>query len=129
VFRLPQRVTIIVCGTLGTILGLGIYQHFMTWIDQIATVVPPLIGPVIVDYYVFNGRRYDVSVLDRLPAWNPVAVAAVVAGIVAAYAFTPPWIASGLFGLLVSMAAYLVFYLAARALGVRPGYAGVASRG
>lgn len=128
VFRLPQRVTIIACGVLGTILGLGIYQHFMTWIDQIATVVPPLIGPVIVDYYVFNGRRYDVSVLDRLPAWNPVAVAAVVAGIVAAYAFTPPWIASGLFGLLVSMAAYLVLYLAARALGARPGYAGVAPR-
>ncbi len=129
VFRLPKRVTIIICGTLGTILGLGIYQHFMTWIDQIATVVPPLIGPVIIDYYVFNGRRYDVTLLDRLPAWNPVAVAAVVAGIVAAYAFTPPWIASGLFGLLVSMAAYLVLYLAARAFGARPGYAGVASRG
>ena len=128
VFRLPKRVTIVVCGTLGTILGLGIYQHFMSWIEQIANVVPPLIGPVIVDYYVFNGRRYDTRLLDRLPAWNPVAVAAVAAGIVAAYGFTPPWIASGLFGLLVSMAAYFVLFLLARAFGIRPGYSGVASR-
>jgi cytosine permease len=128
VFRLPKRVTIVVCGTLGTILGLGIYQHFMSWIEQIANVVPPLIGPVIVDYYVFNGMRYDTRLLDRLPAWNPVAVAAVAAGIVAAYGFTPAWIASGLFGLLVSMAAYFVLFLLARAFGIRPGYSGVASR-
>ena len=128
VFRLPTRVTIVICGTLGTILGLGIYQHFMDWINQIANVVPPLIGPIIVDYYVFSRMRYDTAVLDRLPAWNPLAVLAFVSGVVAAYAFTPSWMASGLWGLLVSMAAYLVLVLLARLVGVRVGYA-KASRG
>ncbi len=123
VFRLPKRVTILVCGTIGTLLGLGIYQHFMTWIDQIANLVPPLIGPVIVDYYLFNGLRYDTSRLERLPAWNPIAVASFGMGIVAAYAFTPTWIASGLWGLLVSMVAYGVLYGGAKALGISMGYA------
>ena len=34
VFRLPKRVTIVICGTIGTILGLGIYQYFMDWINE-----------------------------------------------------------------------------------------------
>ena len=122
VFRLPKRVTIVICGTIGTILGLGIYQYFMDWINQIANLVPPLIGPIIVDYYVFHGRRYDTTLLDRLPAWNPLAVAAFFVGVVAAYGFTPVWIASGLWGLLVSMAVYIVLFGAARLFGWRVGY-------
>lgn len=125
VFRLPKRVTIVVCGTLGTILGLGIYQHFMDWINQIANLVPPLIGPVIVDYYLFHGRRYDASHLEALPALNPAAVFAFGSGVVAAYGFTPTWIASGLWGLIVSMVAYAVIFGVARLLGVRLGYSKV----
>jgi len=128
VFRLPTRVTIVACGTLGTILGLGIYQHFMDWINQIANLVPPLIGPIIIDYYVFSRMRYDTSLLDRLPAWNPLAVLSFATGLVAAYGFTPPWMASGLWGLLMSMAAYLALVLLARVAGWRFGYA-EASRG
>lgn len=125
VFHLPKRLTIIACGAIGTVLGLGIYQHFMDWIDQIANLVPPLIGPIIVDYYIFHGRHYDTSVLDELPAWNPVAVLSFAAGIVAAYAYTPSWMASGLWGLLVSMVAYLVLFGGARIFGIRLGYSKV----
>ena len=126
VFRKPKRVMVVICGVIGTVLGLGIYQHFMSWIDQLARIVPPIIGPVIVDYYLFHGRRYRTDLLDRLPAWNPVAILAFVAGVVAAYTFTPPWIAAGLWGLLVSMFAYAVLFGGARLLGLRPGYAGAA---
>jgi cytosine permease len=105
VFKLPKRVTIVVCGLIGTILGLGIYQHFMGWINQIANLVPPLIGPVIVDYYLFQRGHYDTTRLPDLP-----------------------WIASGLWGLLVSMVAYTVIYGATRMLGWKLGYAAVAAR-
>lgn len=125
VFHLPKRVTIVVCGAIGTVLGLGIYQHFMDWISQIANVVPPLIGPIIVDYYLFHGMHYDTSTLDRLPAWNPAAVLAFAAGVIAAYAYTPAWMASGLWGLLVSMGAYVVLFGGARLFGLRFGYAKV----
>jgi len=128
VFKLPKRVTIVVCGLIGTILGLGIYQHFMGWINQIANLVPPLIGPVIVDYYLFQRGHYDTTRLPDLPSWNPPAVAAFAAGVIAAQAFTPPWIASGLWGLLVSMVAYTVIYGATRMLGWKLGYAAVAAR-
>jgi cytosine permease len=109
-------------------LGLGIYQHFMGWINQIANLVPPLIGPVIVDYYLFQRGHYDTTRLPDLPSWNPPAVAAFVAGVIAAQAFTPPWIASGLWGLLVSMVAYAVIYGATRMMGLKLGYAAVAAR-
>ncbi|NCZ71220.1 MAG: hypothetical protein EBY80_13880 [Actinobacteria bacterium] len=100
---------------------------FMDWIDQIANLVPPLIGPIIVDYYIFHGRHYDTSALDELPAWNPVAVLSFAAGVVAAYAYTPPWMASGLWGLIVSMVAYLILFGGARVFGIRLGYSKVRS--
>ncbi len=127
VFRRPKRVMVVVCGALGTLLGLGIYQHFMTWIDQLARIVPPIIGPVIVDYYLFHGRRYRTELLDRLPAWNPIAVLAFVCGVVAAYAFTPSWIAAGLWGLIISMLTYALLFVVARAAGLKPGYSSALS--
>jgi hypothetical protein len=69
--------------------------------------------------------HYDTSTLDRLPAWNPAAVLAFAAGVVAAYAYTPAWMASGLWGLLVSMGAYVVLFGGARLFGLRFGYAKV----
>ena len=41
---------------LGTILGLGIYQMFLGWIELLATIVPPIVGPVIAEYYIFRKR-------------------------------------------------------------------------
>ena len=132
VFRKPQRVTTVICGVLGTILGLGIYQHFMDWINLLATLVPPLIGPVIADYYIVNRMHYNAEHLTRLPRWNPAAVIAYVVGAVAAYAGSANWLPDAfsalfpsLLGLLASIAAYLICYYAAAAAGVRLGHARV----
>jgi cytosine permease len=122
IFRRPKRVMVVILGLLGTVIGLGIYQQFMAFIGTLANVVPPLIGPVIVDYYVFNGRRFDVRLLDRVPAWNVLAVAAFVVGAVASF-YAPAWIAAGLWALLVSMAVYASLYLLAQMAGVRIGHA------
>ena len=61
-FRQPKRAMVLICGLLGTILGLGIYERFLDWIGLLALTVPPVIGPVLADYYLFGGsrrRRYD----------------------------------------------------------------------
>jgi cytosine permease len=113
---------VVICGLLGTIIGLGIYQRFMEFINTLANVVPPLIGPVIVDYYLFNKRRFHVELLDRLPAWNPLAVLAFIVGAAASF-YPPPWIAAGLYALLVSMVVYAVLYVAAGVAGVKIGHA------
>ena len=81
-----------------------------------------IIGPVIVDYYLCNRMRFRAELLDRLPAWNPIAVVAFAIGAASAW-FAPPWIANGLFGLLVSMVAYGVLYALTGALGIRLGHA------
>ena len=130
VFRRPQRVTTVICGILGTILGLGIYQHFLDWINLLATLVPPLIGPVIADYYLVNRMHYSAELLDRLPRWNPAAIIAYVVGAGSAYGATQGWLPDvfsalfpSLLGLLASILAYLVCYYAAAALGIKLGHA------
>jgi len=126
IFRRPKRVMVVILGLLGTVLGLGIYQRFMEFIGALANVVPPLVGPVIIDYYLCNRMRFDPALLPRLPAWNVLAVVAFVAGAVASF-FPPAWIAAGLYALLVSMVVYAVLYGAAQLLGLRIGHGGVAA--
>lgn len=121
VLRRPKRVMVVICGVIGTVLGLGLYQYFESWIGLLASLVPPLIGPVIVDYYVVNRCRYDAADLEKLHRWNPVAVLSYIIG--AASTFAPlPWLVPSLQGLLVSMIAYAVLVAVWRALGREPGY-------
>lgn len=105
-FRRPQPVMTVICGLIGTVLGLGIYARFLDWIDLLASIAPPLIGPLLVDYYLINRRKYDAGLVDDLPAWNPAAFIAY--GLGAASTFVAPdWTASSLVGLGVSMLVYL----------------------
>jgi cytosine permease len=127
-FRRPQKVTTVICGLIGTILGLGIYQYFLNWIGLLASLVPPLIGPVIVDFYVVNKMQYDAENLDRLPRWNPIAIIAYLLGATVAYAASQDyviagfeWVISSLLGLLVSIAAYLILFYGAKLIGIATG--------
>ena len=114
VFRRPQRVMTVICGVLGTLLGLGIYQHFMDWIEFLASIVPPLIGPVIAHYYIIQKMRFEPAMLDRAPAWNPAAVIAYLVGAAAAIMNSNDILISAesmvpaLTGLLVSIVVYVV---------------------
>ncbi|MFK8051524.1 MAG: cytosine permease [Woeseiaceae bacterium] len=128
--RRPQKVMTVICGLIGTILGLGIYQYFLDWIGLLASLVPPLIGPVIVDFYLVNKRHYDTVALERLPAWNPIAVLAYIIGasfaIASSRGFEIPglaWVLPSLLGLVISMLAYGLLYLVARRLGLKVGFA------
>lgn len=134
VFRRPQKAMTVICGLLGTVLGLGIYQHFLNWINLLASLVPPLIGPVIIDYYIANKMRYNAEDLSRLPNWNPIAVVAYLFGAIIAYSWSQgltlaglDWMFPSLTGLLASMGAYAVLFYAARAMGITFGPAGLAT--
>lgn len=121
VLRRPKRVMVVICGAIGTVLGLGLYQYFESWIGLLASLVPPLIGPVIVDYYVVHKANYSAEDLHQLHAWNPAAVMAYVIG--AGSTFYPlDWLVPSLQGLLVSMLAYGLLVALMRALGMTTGY-------
>ncbi len=120
VLRRPQHVMTVICGLAGTILGLGIYQQFMTFIGILANIVPPLIGPVLVDYYLVNRKKFQIADLQHLPTWNVAAFLAYFIGAGSTW-FAPDWTVSALLGLIVSMIAYFVLYHLAVAIGLHPG--------
>jgi cytosine permease len=114
VFRRPVHVMTVICGVLGTIVGLGIYARFMDWIALLASIVPPLIGPVIAHFYVVRRTRFAVKNLENAPRWNPAAVIAYLVGAAAALMNAENILVSSedvvpaLLGLIVSMIVYLV---------------------
>jgi cytosine permease len=114
VFRRPQHVMTVICGVLGTIVGLGIYTRFMDWINLLASIVPPLIGPVIAHYYIVRRMRFSADMLNDLPVWNPAAIIAYLAGAIAAImnaqniVFDPETTVPALLGLGVSILTYLI---------------------
>jgi len=123
VFRRPQHVMTVICGLLGTLLGLGIYQQFANWIELLAVLVPPLIGPVIVDYYIVNRGRFNAQTLENSPGWNPAAFVAYLAGAISTN-WSPDWTVPALFGLIVSMVVYAVVYELLHLVGINPHAAG-----
>ena len=113
VFNRPQRQMTIVCGLLGTVFGLGIYSHFLEWIDLIASLAPPVIGPLLVEFYVLGRARFSESGLAAAAPWRPQAFVSY--GVGAASTFmAPEWMAKSLLGLGVAMLVHLVIGLALR---------------
>ena len=133
VLKRPKRVMVIIWGLLGTVLGLGLYQHFMGWINLLAALVPPLLGPLVVDFYVVNKGRYDPADLPRLHKWNKAAIVSYLAGAFFAYAnsykliLLPDYLIPSLFGLVVSMLTYALIWGIAKAMGSHIGYSGIGS--
>jgi len=113
IFKRPQHVTTVICGTLGTILGLGLYQNFMEWINLLASIVPPLIGPVIVEYYFVNREKFHSGHFDNISKWNPAAFIAYILGAASTF-YSPDWGTPSLIGLLVSMLVYLILRMSLR---------------
>jgi len=107
IFKRPQHVTTVICGTLGTILGLGLYQNFMEWINLLASIVPPLIGPVIVEYYMVDRGKFHSGHFNNIAKWNPAAFIAYILGAASTF-YSPDWGTPSLIGLLVSMLVYFI---------------------
>ena len=68
-FRQSQKRMTVVCGVIGTILGLGIYAHFIEWIDLLASLAPPLIGPLLVEFYLLKRRDFAPDEAGKM-IWN-----------------------------------------------------------
>jgi len=106
----------VVCGLIGTVVGLGIYQRFGQWIELLASLVPPLIGPVIAHYYVVMRMRFSEAQLDQAPLWNPAAVVAYLVGATVAVLnangilISPEAMVPALSGLFASVVAYILAY-------------------
>lgn len=110
VFKRPQKAMTVICGLLGTVLGLGIYAKFMVWIDLLASIAPPLIGPLLVEFYILKRGSFARESLDKITGWNWRAFAAYFIGAGSTF-FAPEWAAKALVGLAVSVIAYWLLSL------------------
>ena len=100
----------VICGVLGTIVGLGIYEQFLFWIDLLATIAPPLIGPLLAEFYLFRKRNFTEADTATVPVWNPLAFIAYGIGVASTF-YAPEWIAKALVGLIASVVAYWLLAL------------------
>ena len=134
VFKRPKRVMVVIWGLLGTVLGLGLYQYFLDYINFLAALVPPLIGPLIVDYYFVHKKNYDPADLKRLHLWNIPAISSYAVGAFFAYGATykvmyfdllPEIFIPSLLGLVVSMATYFLIYIFSSITNTKFGYSSV----
>ena len=125
-----MKVSAVVIGGLGTLMAaFGFFNYFGTFVNVLASIVPPLLGPWAMDYYVINKMKFDVKLISKLPDFNIPALLAYATGIVAPQIFTPELLPVAVWNILVSSAAYLIYYGIARSMGKKSGYSHVAHLG
>ena len=105
ILKRPKHVMTVICGILGTILGLGLYQYFFAFLALLASIVPPLIGPVIVEYYLIDKEKFHQGNFDGVVSWNPSAFIAYAVGAISTY-YSPVFIMPAITGLISSMVIY-----------------------
>jgi cytosine permease len=113
--RSPKFLTVVL-GIIGTALAFGVYQYFESYLNVLANIVPPLVGPVLARFYLC--ARLDVDTFtdrDRVePLW--VGVASYAAGALSTLV-SPDFMIPSLFGLLVSVLLYWVIATGRAAAG------------
>ena len=117
------RVSAVVVGGVGLVsAAFGFSNYVGTFIDFLATVIPPLVGIVTVDYYFIHKMKYDIKLRGRIPNWNPAAVIAYVIAVMVAFLYTPPFLATAVWGPLMSSVLYAITYAIFTKAGIKCGY-------
>lgn len=81
----PKWALALVSGALGTALGaIGIIEYFIEFLILLSTLIPPIAGIYISDFFLVKRQQYDVAAIDALPVISLPAFVAWTAGFVVA---------------------------------------------
>lgn len=59
VFKIKRAYIVLIVGIVGTILGaIGVADYFTLFLSTIGTIIPPIAGVVVADYYILNKEKY-----------------------------------------------------------------------
>ncbi len=113
--RTQRRKTVTLVGALiGTLLAmLGMYDLLVPYLVLLGTVIPPIGGVIMADFFYRWRGRYPRLADSQLPAWNWPGLCAYGLGTLAA--FCSPWVAP----LVGIAAAGLSYILLSAMLGAR----------
>lgn len=91
--KFDRRKITVVIGVIGTLLSvIGVINYFVSFLVLLGVTIPPIAGIISIDYFVL---KRDKAILDeskergelpeRVERWNPVAIAAWIAGSLVGY--------------------------------------------
>ncbi|QNO14564.1 cytosine permease [Alkalicella caledoniensis] len=81
--KLPKNKLVIFNGILGTILALFLYNNFVGWLSFLNSIIPPVGGIIIADYFLVNKERYAKFAGQVFESVNHLAMGAWVVGVLA----------------------------------------------
>lgn len=121
--RTERRRTLVLVGAaIGIVLAVGgMYELLIPFLVLLGSIIPPVGGVIMADYWYRHRGTYPSLATARLPRFNLVGLAAYAIG--AALAYTSPWIAP-IVGIAASAAAYIVLLQLARAFSREPSVQG-----
>lgn len=121
--RTGKRKTVTLVGAgIGTLLAIGgMYEMLIPFLILLGSIIPPIGGVIMADFFYGHRARYPKLADVRLPAFNWVGLGAYLIGAVSAY--FSPWVAP-LVGIAVAALAYVVLFELNKALASRQQVAG-----
>jgi len=100
-----RRTLTIVSAGIGILLAIGgMYEMLIPFLVLLGSIIPPIGGVILADYWFYRGGRYPLLHTARLPRFNWSGLGAYAVGAVVAY--LSPWIAP-LVGITVSALVYI----------------------
>lgn len=121
--RTSKRKTVTLVGAgIGTLLAIGgMYEMLIPFLILLGSIIPPIGGVIMADFFYGHRARYPKLADVRLPAFNWVGLGAYLIGTLSAY--FSPWVAP-LVGIAVAALAYVVLFELNKALVGRQQVAG-----
>ncbi|MDP9939691.1 cytosine permease [Ectopseudomonas alcaliphila] len=121
--RTGKRKTVTLVGAgIGTLLAIGgMYEMLIPFLILLGSIIPPIGGVIMADFFYGHRARYPKLADVRLPAFNWVGLGAYLIGALSAY--FSPWVAP-LVGIAVAAVVYVVLFELHKALAGRQQVAG-----
>ncbi|CAJ4611858.1 cytosine permease [Burkholderia pseudomallei] len=102
-----RRTLTLVGAAVGIVLAIGgMYEMLIPFLILLGSIIPPVGGVILADFWYRHRGRYPAIASARLPRFNIAGLAAYAIG--AALAYASPWIAP-LIGIAASSFCYIVF--------------------
>ena len=116
--RTDRRKTVTLVGAaIGTLLALGgMYELLIPFLILLGSIIPPIGGVIMADYFYGHRANYPRLADVRLPAFNWTGLLAYAVGAICAY--FSPWVAP-LVGIAVAALVYVVLFELRKVLGAR----------
>lgn len=116
--RTGRRKTVTVVGAgIGTLLAIGgMYELLIPFLILLGSIIPPIGGVIMADYFYAHRGRYPLLAEARIAAFNWVGLGAY--GVGALCAYFSPWVAP-LVGIAVATLVYIVLFEAKKVFAAR----------